>query len=52
MPPGSAVYVKGDFRSDDKLLRYVPLEGDIYLVYNPDTNTEGIDRFLIVNSYY
>ena len=52
MPPGSAVYIKGDFASDDKLLRYVPLEDDIYLVYNPDTNTEGIERFLIVNSYY
>lgn len=52
MSPGSAVYVQGDFMSDDKLLRYVELGNNIYIVYNPDINTKGKERYLIVNSYY
>lgn len=52
MSPGSAIYVQGDFMSDDKLLRYVELGNNIYIVYNPDINTKGKDRYLIVNSYY
>lgn len=52
MSPGSAIYVQGDFMSDDKLLRYVELGNDIYIVYNPDINTKGKERYLIVNSYY
>ena len=52
MSPGAAVYVKGDFMSDDKLLRYVELGDNIYIVYNPDINAKGKDRYLIVNSYY
>lgn len=52
MSPGSAIYVKGDFMSDDKLLRYVVLENDIYIVYNPDVNTKGKDRYLILNSSF
>lgn len=52
MSPGAAIYVKGDFMSDDKLLRYVELGDNIYIVYNPDINAKGKDRYLIVNSYY
>lgn len=52
MSPGAAIYVQGDFMSDDKLLRYVELGNNIYIVYNPDINTKGKDRYLIVNSYY
>ena len=52
MSPGSAIYVQGDFMSDDKLLRYVELGNNIYVVYNPDINAKGKDRYLIVNSYY
>ena len=52
MSPGSAIYVQGDFMSDDKLLRYVELGNNIYIVYNPDINAKGKDRYLIVNSYY
>ncbi len=52
MAPGSAIYVKGDFMSDDTLLRYVELGDDIYIVYNPDVNTKGKDRYLIVNSSF
>lgn len=52
MSPGAAIYVQGDFMSDDKLLRYVELGNDIYIVYNPDINAKGKDRYLIVNSYY
>ncbi|WP_295161870.1 peptidase M30, hyicolysin [uncultured Brachyspira sp.] len=52
MAPGSAIYVKGDFISDDTLLRYVELGDNIYIVYNPDVNTKGKDRYLIVNSYF
>lgn len=52
MSPGAAIYVKGDFISDDKLLRYVELGDNIYIVYNPDINAKGKDRYLIVNSYY
>lgn len=52
MSPGAAVYVQGDFISDDKLLRYVELGDNIYIVYNPDINAKGKDRYLIVNSYY
>ena len=52
MSPGSAIYVRGDFMSDDKLLRYVELGDNIYIVYNPDINAKGKDRYLIVNSYY
>ena len=52
MSPGAAIYVQGDFMSDDKLLRYVELGNNIYIVYNPDINSKGKDRYLIVNSYY
>ena len=52
MSPGAAIYVQGDFMSDDKLLRYVELGNNIYIVYNPDINAKGKDRYLIVNSYY
>ncbi|MEI0539253.1 peptidase M30, hyicolysin [Brachyspira pulli] len=52
MAPGSAIYVQGDFMSDDKLLRYVDLGDNIYVVYNPDVNTKGKDRYLIVNSSF
>ena len=52
MSPGAAIYVQGDFMSDDKLLRYVELGDNIYIVYNPDINAKGKDRYLIVNSYY
>lgn len=52
MSPGAAIYVQGDFISDDKLLRYVELGDNIYIVYNPDINAKGKDRYLIVNSYY
>ena len=52
MAPGSAIYVKGDFMSDDTLLRYVELGDNIYIVYNPDVNTKGKDRYLIVNSSF
>ena len=52
MAPGSAIYVQGDFMSDDKLLRYVELGNNIYVVYNPDVNTKGKDRYLIVNSSF
>ena len=52
MSPGAAIYVRGDFMSDDKLLRYVELGDNIYIVYNPDINAKGKDRYLIVNSYY
>lgn len=52
MAPGSAIYVKGDFMSDDKLLRYAELGDDTYVVYNPDVNTKGKDRYLIVNSSF
>ena len=52
MAPGAAIYVKGDFMSDDTLLRYVELGDDIYIVYNPDVNTKGKDRYLIVNSSF
>ncbi|MDA0058734.1 hypothetical protein OFR36_14105 [Brachyspira hyodysenteriae] len=38
--------------SDDTLLRYVELGDDIYIVYNPDVNTKGKDRYLIVNSSF
>ena len=50
MAPGSAIYVNGDFISDDTLLRYVELGNNTYIVYNPDVNTKGKDRYLIVNS--
>ena len=52
MSPGAAIYVRGDFMSDDKLLRYVELGDNIYIVYNPDINAKGKERYLIVNSYY
>ena len=52
MSPGAAIYVQGDFISNDKLLRYVELGDNIYIVYNPDINAKGKDRYLIVNSYY
>lgn len=52
MSPGAAVYIMGDFFSNDKLLRYVELKDNIYIVYNPDINSKGKDRYLIVNSYY
>ena len=52
MAPGSAIYVKGDFMSDDTLLRYVELGDNTYIVYNPDINTKGKDRYLIVNSSF
>ena len=52
MSPGAAIYVQGDFFSDDKLLRYVELGNNVYVVYNPDVNAKGKDRYLILNSYY
>ena len=49
MSPGSAIYVQGDFFSNDKLLRYVELGNNGYVVYNPDVNAKGKDRYLILN---
>lgn len=49
LAPGGAVYLHGDFVSDDDLLRYIDLGNDTYIVYNPDVNISGKDRLLTIN---